>query len=136
MAKRSAKKKAKAPKKTAKAGTHPLKKKKTAKRAVPAAKKKTAPRKRSALKKVAAPKRSPSAAAPSAVPTQPRFYITTAIAYPNGAPHIGYGYEIITTDAIARFKRLDGYDVFFLTDTDEHGIKIAQTAAKEGNTPK
>jgi methionyl-tRNA synthetase len=66
----------------------------------------------------------------------PRFYITTAIAYPNGAPHIGYGYEIITTDAIARFKRLDGYDVFFLTGTDEHGIKIAQTAAKEGITPK
>src|SRR3954469_1487206 len=66
----------------------------------------------------------------------PRYYITTAIAYPNGAPHIGYGYEIITTDAIARFKRLDGYDVFFLTGTDEHGIKIAQTAAKEGITPK
>src|SRR6476660_9033763 len=67
---------------------------------------------------------------------KPRYYITTAIAYPNGAPHIGYGYEIITTDAIARFKRLDGYDVFFLTGTDEHGIKIAQTAAKEGITPK
>src|SRR5438046_9425564 len=67
---------------------------------------------------------------------KPRYYITTAIAYPNGAPHIGYGYEIITTDAIARFKRLDGYDVFFLTGTDEHGIKIAQTAAKEGTPPK
>src|SRR6185503_16684088 len=67
---------------------------------------------------------------------KPRFYITTAIAYPNGAPHIGYGYEIITTDAIARFKRLDGYDVFFLTGTDEHGSKIAQTAAKEGITPQ
>src|SRR3954463_11056474 len=67
---------------------------------------------------------------------KPRYYITTAIAYPNGAPHIGYGYEVITTDAIARFKRLDGYDVFFLTGTDEHGSKIAQTAAKEGITPK
>src|SRR6266850_2412577 len=67
---------------------------------------------------------------------KPRYYITTAIAYPNGAPHIGYGYEVITTDAIARFKRLDGYDVFFLTGTDEHGIKIAQTAAKEGIAPK
>src|SRR5438270_8447040 len=67
---------------------------------------------------------------------KPRYYITTAIAYPNGAPHIGYGYEVITTDAIARFKRLDGYDVFFLTGTDEHGIKIAQTAAKEGITAK
>jgi methionyl-tRNA synthetase len=67
---------------------------------------------------------------------KPRYYITTAIAYPNGAPHIGYGYEVITSDAIARFRRLDGYDVFFLTGTDEHGIKIAQTAAKEGITPK
>ena len=67
---------------------------------------------------------------------KPRFYITTAIAYPNGAPHIGHGYEVITTDAIARFKRLDGYEVFFLTGTDEHGIKIAQTAAKAGITPK
>ena len=61
---------------------------------------------------------------------KPRYYITTAIAYPNGPPHIGYGYEVITTDAIARFKRLDGYDVFFLTGTDEHGSKIAQTAAQ------
>ncbi len=67
---------------------------------------------------------------------KPRYYITTAIAYPNGPPHIGYGYEVITTDAIARFKRLDGYDVFFLTGTDEHGIKIAQTAGREGITPK
>src|SRR6476661_2703399 len=67
---------------------------------------------------------------------KPRYYITTAIAYPNGPPHIGYGYEVITTDAIARFKRLDGYDVFFLTGTDEHGIKIAQTAARDGITPK
>jgi methionyl-tRNA synthetase len=64
------------------------------------------------------------------------YYITTAIAYPNGVPHIGYGYEIITTDAIARFKRLDGHDVFFLTGTDEHGIKMVQTAAKEGVAPK
>src|SRR5215212_3555153 len=67
---------------------------------------------------------------------KPRYYITTAIAYPNGAPHIGYGYEVITTDAIARFKRLDGYDVFFLTGTDEHGIKMVQTAAKAGVTPR
>jgi methionyl-tRNA synthetase len=60
------------------------------------------------------------------------FFITTAIAYPNGAPHIGHAYEAIATDAIARFMRLDGYDVFFLTGTDEHGQKIQQTAAKEG----
>jgi methionyl-tRNA synthetase len=60
------------------------------------------------------------------------FYITTAIAYPNGAPHIGHAYEALATDAIARFMRLDGYDVFFLTGTDEHGQKIQQTAAREG----
>src|SRR5579859_1704087 len=64
------------------------------------------------------------------------FYITTAIAYPNGPPHIGHAYEIIATDAIARFARLDGRDVFFLTGTDEHGIKMLQTAAKERLTPR
>jgi methionyl-tRNA synthetase len=64
------------------------------------------------------------------------FYITTAITYPNGVPHIGHAYEYVATDAIARFKRLDGYDVMFLTGTDEHGMKIAQTAEKEGITPK
>ncbi|MBU3732077.1 MAG: methionine--tRNA ligase [Beijerinckiaceae bacterium] len=60
------------------------------------------------------------------------FYITTAISYPNGRPHIGHAYELIASDAIARFKRLDGFDVFFLTGTDEHGQKMLQTAAKEG----
>ncbi len=64
------------------------------------------------------------------------YYITTAIAYPNGAPHIGHAYEAIATDAIARFMRLDGYDVYFLTGTDEHGIKMLQTAAKEKLTPR
>jgi methionyl-tRNA synthetase len=64
------------------------------------------------------------------------YYITTAIAYPNGAPHIGHAYEAIATDAIARFQRLDGRDVFFLTGTDEHGIKMLQTAAKEKITPR
>lgn len=57
-----------------------------------------------------------------------RFYITTAIAYPNGKPHMGHAYEAIASDAIARFKRLDGFDVRFLTGTDEHGLKIAQAA--------
>ncbi|HEX5846503.1 MAG TPA: methionine--tRNA ligase [Rhodoplanes sp.] len=61
-----------------------------------------------------------------------RYFLTTAIAYPNGPPHIGHAYEAIATDAIARFLRLDGYDVFFLTGTDEHGVKMLQTAAKEG----
>ncbi|MBT2514031.1 methionine--tRNA ligase [Arthrobacter sp. ISL-30] len=69
-------------------------------------------------------------------PEKSPFYITTAITYPNGVPHIGHAYEYIATDAMARFKRLDGYDVMFLTGTDEHGMKIAQTAEKEGITPK
>jgi len=63
------------------------------------------------------------------------FYITTAISYPNGVPHIGHAYEAIATDAIARFARLDGRQVFFLTGTDEHGIKMLQTARKDGITP-
>ena len=64
------------------------------------------------------------------------YYITTAIAYPNGKPHIGHAYELIATDALARFQRLDGLDVFFLTGTDEHGQKMQQTARAEGLTPQ
>ncbi|MCX8997660.1 methionine--tRNA ligase [Rhizobiaceae bacterium BDR2-2] len=64
------------------------------------------------------------------------FYITTAIDYPNGRPHIGHAYEKIATDAIARFQRLDGRPVFFLTGTDEHGQKMQQTARAEGITPQ
>ncbi len=60
------------------------------------------------------------------------FYITTAISYPNGDPHIGHAYEALATDAMARFKRLDGYDVMFLTGVDEHGQKMLQTAQKQG----
>ena len=67
---------------------------------------------------------------------KPRYYLTTAIAYPNGVPHIGHAYEAIATDAIARFARLDGTDVYFLTGTDEHGIKMLQTATREGITPR
>jgi methionyl-tRNA synthetase len=64
------------------------------------------------------------------------FYVTTAISYPNGAPHIGHAYEALATDALARFKRLDGFDVFFLTGTDEHGQKIQQTAARQGKNAR
>ncbi len=64
------------------------------------------------------------------------FYITTAISYPNGRPHIGHAYEVIATDAIARFQRLRGRDVFFMTGTDEHGLKMAQTARDRGMTPQ
>ena len=56
------------------------------------------------------------------------FYLTTAIAYTSGRPHIGNTYEIILSDSIARFKRAQGYDVFFQTGTDEHGIKIEEKA--------
>jgi methionyl-tRNA synthetase len=66
----------------------------------------------------------------------PKFYITTAISYPNGAPHIGHAYEALATDAIARFMRLDGHDVYFLTGTDEHGIKMKQTAGRENLEPR
>ncbi len=68
--------------------------------------------------------------------TRPKFFITTAIDYPNGRPHVGHAYEKLATDALARFKRLDGHDVFFLTGTDEHGLKMHQTAAREGLTPR
>ena len=70
------------------------------------------------------------------MPAKTPFDITTAISYPNGPPHIGHAYEAIATDAIARFMRLDGYDVYFLTGTDEHGQKIQQTAVREGLTPR
>ncbi|MCF8612171.1 methionine--tRNA ligase [Gordonia sp. HY285] len=72
-----------------------------------------------------------SAAATSPADAPP-FYITTAIAYPNGAPHIGHAYEFISADVLARFKALDGYDVRFQSGTDEHGQKMQQTAQAEG----
>jgi methionyl-tRNA synthetase len=67
--------------------------------------------------------------------TQRKFYITTPIFYPNGVPHIGHAYTMMATDTIARFHRLDGADVFHLTGTDEHGLKMQQTAEKEGISP-
>ena len=135
-------------------------KKKKAKKAVkkaPAAKKKS-PKKSTettASKKSAAPGKVSAAVKPSSAgkrgkagtakvatvanppPASERssFYITTAIAYPNGVPHIGHAYEAIATDALARFQRLDGKDVFFLTGTDEHGLKMIQTAESEGMLP-
>jgi methionyl-tRNA synthetase len=149
-AKRAAAKKAKKPpKKTAKKGASKksVKKvaKKTAKKPPKKSTKKTQARKASAAPKKtqaatakpAAPKArtaAPTAKAPSA-PAKSSFYITTAIAYPNGVPHIGHAYEAIATDALARFQRLDGKDVFFLTGTDEHGSKMIQTAEAERLTP-
>lgn len=65
-----------------------------------------------------------------------KYYITTAIAYTSGKPHIGNSYEIVMTDALARYKRMQGYDVFFQTGTDEHGQKIEEKAKAAGVTPK
>ena len=64
------------------------------------------------------------------------FYLTTAIAYTSGKPHIGNTYEAILADAIVRFKREQGYDVRFQTGTDEHGQKVEEKAAEQGITPK
>ena len=64
------------------------------------------------------------------------YTITTAISYPNGRPHIGHAYEVIATDAIARFQRMMGRDVFFQTGTDEHGLKMDQAARTRGIEPR
>ena len=65
-----------------------------------------------------------------------RYFVTTAISYPNGRPHIGHAYEVIATDWLARFARADGRETFFMTGTDEHGLKIAQAARKADVSPK
>mgnify|MGYP001460905962 FL=1 len=64
------------------------------------------------------------------------FYITTPIYYPSGKPHMGHAYSSIISDIFARFKRLEGYNVLFLTGTDEHGLKIQREAEKIKKTPK
>jgi len=101
------------------AGNKPAPKSRSLKTATP---KKAVPL-TSAPKKQASTKTRSARQAPPQAGQRP-YYITTAIAYPNGMPHIGHAYEAIATDAIARFMRLDGYDVFFLTGTDEHGSKM------------
>ncbi|MBR2303394.1 MAG: class I tRNA ligase family protein, partial [Clostridia bacterium] len=65
-----------------------------------------------------------------------KYYITTPIYYPSGNWHLGHCYTTVICDAIARFKRMDGFDVFFLTGTDEHGVKIEKRAAEHNTTPK
>ena len=65
-----------------------------------------------------------------------KYYMTTAIAYTSGKPHIGNTYEIVLADSIARYKRFQGYDVFFQTGTDEHGQKIELKAAEKGVSPQ
>ena len=125
-AKKAAKKTA--AKKTGKKTAKQSAKKTTATKPVPAQKQAEPANK--AAKKPAASKPAPVAAAPASSRGN-IYYITTAIAYPNGVPHIGHAYEAIATDALARFARLDGKDVFFLTGTDEHGLKMVQTAEAE-----
>jgi methionyl-tRNA synthetase len=111
--------------------------KKSAKKAKPSSKRRSSPKARAGAETPLVRKRAktePAKAPRAATPPSPgrkSFYITTAIAYPNGVPHIGHAYEAIATDALARFARLDGKDVFFLTGTDEHGLKMAQTAELE-----
>lgn len=105
----------------------------TAAKAPPAPKPEKPKRPKPAAKPNRAVDTRPAPAATVSAPSRSnRFYITTAIAYPNGTPHIGHAYEAIATDALARFQRLDGKDVFFLTGTDEHGLKMVQTAQSEG----
>src|SRR3954465_13676873 len=68
--------------------------------------------------------------------TRNAYYVTTAISYPNGDPHIGHAYEMVATDAIARWRRLEGRDGFFLTGPDENGLKMVQAAEREGLSTK
>ncbi len=77
---------------------------------------------------------SPDAEPQNQTPERVPYYLTTAISYPNGEPHIGHAYEFVGTDVMARFQRLDSKDVYFLTGTDEHGQKMQQTAQAEGIT--
>jgi len=150
VAKKASKKAAKkAPRKSGKKAA-----KKVAKRAAKktvAKKAVAAPKKASTVDRTSSAEKAPKAVAPRAVASRPvkpaptpkpapaaapaaernTYFITTAIAYPNGQPHIGHAYEAIATDALARFARLDGKDVFFLTGTDEHGLKMIQAAEAE-----
>ncbi|RXH15274.1 methionine--tRNA ligase [Bradyrhizobium guangzhouense] len=131
---KAAKKPAKAPAKNA------VKKAKKAKATVIAAPAPVAAPPKAVKPKPSKPRAPKPVAAPKTdVPAGARgdnvFYISTAIAYPNGSPHIGHAYEAISADVLARFARLDGKDVFFLTGTDEHGQKMVQTAQNEGLSP-
>ena len=133
-AKKAAKKAAKKPaaKKAARKSVKKAAKKTKSKKQVSAPEQTSVPKKSGKPKTDATTSKAGPAAKPA--PASVRgdvYYITTAIAYPNGVPHIGHAYEAIATDALARFARLDGKDVFFLTGTDEHGLKMAQTAELE-----
>jgi len=140
--KRGVKKARKAPKKVAKKAAKKSAKKTTKKVAGKSAKKATKKATRKPAKKAAPKKRAIAPqiettveVASAAVAESKTYFVTTPIFYPNGVPHIGHAYTAMVTDAIARFQRLDGFDVLFLTGTDEHGLKMQQTAVAEGLTP-
>ncbi len=141
-AKKAAKKSVakKAARKSSKTPSKKPAKKAVAKKAVAAPKKATTVDRTSSAEKKPPAARPRAKAVPAAMPTPAAsrgnvFYVTTPIFYPNGIPHIGHAYTAMVTDAIARFQRLDGFDVRFLTGTDEHGLKMQQTAVAEGLTP-
>src|SRR3954451_21542295 len=69
-------------------------------------------------------------------PMTDRFYLTTPIYYPNGEPHLGHAYTTLCADVGARYHRLAGHDTYFLTGTDEHGVKMVKTAAEQGVEPR
>jgi methionyl-tRNA synthetase len=148
-AKKGATKSKRAVKKSGKASGKPEKKaaKKSSKKAAKKVAKKPAKqpagkatrkstKKATPKKRAVAPKtESTVEAIPAAIAERRSYFITTPIFYPNGIPHIGHAYTAMVTDALARFQRLDGFDVRFLTGTDEHGLKMQQTAVAEGLTP-
>ena len=138
-AKKAAKKAApKSPKKVAKKAAKKPAKKTTKTRAVAPQETNTAVQAAPIAKraKPTTPRAKPAVATQPAVAAERNtYFITTPIFYPNGIPHIGHAYTAMVTDAIARFQRLDGFDVRFLTGTDEHGLKMQQTAVAEGLTP-
>ena len=138
-AKKAAKKAApKSPKKVAKKAAKKPAKKTTKTRAVAPQETNTAVQAAPIAKraKPTTPRAKPAVATQPAVAAERNtYFITTPIFYPNGIPHIGHAYTAMVTDAIARFQRLDGFDVRFLTGTDEHGLKMQQTAIAEGLTP-
>jgi methionyl-tRNA synthetase len=134
--KRRKKSKAKTKRSKAAPKKRAAKRKSSAKKSVQKIARKRATKKSSHRKQPAKRRAKAAVARLAAKAVGKRCYVTTAISYPNGAPHIGHAYEAIATDAIARFQRLDGYDVFFMTGVDEHGLKMTQTAAKEGIAPR
>jgi len=122
----------KSPKKSVKKAASKKPVEPTTKAIVPVAKPLAAPKSPKVVKRRA---KATAAVAPSVAPARDTYFVTTPIFYPNGVPHIGHAYTAMVTDAIARFQRLDGFDVRFLTGTDEHGLKMQQTAVAEGLTP-